>query len=68
MVIKQKENKGRSQQELAKIFGAGKNTKQKADFLAPYEDHFPNDQKRVGVFHFKVIDLLLFDGFKEPDV
>ena len=55
MVIKQNKSEGKSQKELAKIFGVSKtqiqNTlKRKADILAAYEDNLPNDRKRVKIF------------------
>ena len=58
MVIQQKESEGKSQRELAKIFGVSKtqiqNTLQrKADVLAAYDDNLPNDRKRVRIFQFE---------------
>ena len=66
MVIQQKESEGKSQRELAKIFGISKtqiqNTlKRKADVLTAYDDNLPNDQKRVKIFQFEEdIDSLTF--------
>ena len=58
MVIQQKESEGKSQRELAKIFGVSKTQiqktlKRKADVLAAYDDNLPNDRKRVRIFEFK---------------
>ena len=66
MVIQQKESEGKSQRELAKIFGVSKtqiqNTlKRKADVLTAYDNNLPNDQKRVRIFQFEEdIDSLTF--------
>ena len=66
LVIKQKESEGKSQRELAKIFGVSKTQiqstlKRKADVLAAYEDNLPNDRKRIKTFQFEEdIDLLTF--------
>ena len=70
MVIQQKENEGKSQRELAKIFGVSKtqiqNTlKRKANVLAAYDDNLPNDRKRVRIFQFEEdIDSLTFRWFQ----
>ena len=58
MVIQKKESEGKSQRELAMIFGVSKtqiqNTLQrKADVLAAYDDNLPNDRKRVRIFQFE---------------
>ena len=66
MLIQQKESEGKSQRELAKIFGVSKiqiqNTlKRKADVLTTYDDNLPNDRKRVRIFQFEEdIDSLTF--------
>ena len=70
LVIKQKESEGKSQRELAKIFGVSKTQiqstlKRKADVLAAYEDNLPNDRKRIKTFQFEEdIDLLTFRWFQ----
>ena len=70
MVIQQKESEGKSQRELAKIFGVSKtqiqNThKRKADVLTAYDDNLPNDRKRVRIFQFEEdIDSLTFRWFQ----
>ena len=70
MIIQQKENEGKSQRELAKIFGVSKtqiqNTlKRKADVLAAYDDNLPNDRKRVRIFQFEEdINSLTFRWFQ----
>ena len=70
MVIEQKESEGKSQRELAKIFGVSKteieNTlKRKADVLAAYDDNLSNDRKRVRIFQFEeYIDSLTFRWFQ----
>ena len=58
MVIQQKESKGKSQRELAKIFGVSKtqiqNTLKRMDeVLATYDDNLPNDRRRVRTFQFE---------------
>ena len=69
MVIQQQESEGKSQRQLAKIFGVSKtqiqNTlKRKADVLAAYEDNLPNDRMRVRIFQFEDIDSLTFRWFQ----
>ena len=70
VVIKQNENKGKSQRKLAKIFGVSKTQiqstlKRKADVLAAYEDNLLNDRKRVRIFKFEEdIDSLTFRCFQ----
>ena len=58
MVTQQKESKGKSQRELAKIFGVSKtqiqNTLKRMDeVLATYDDNLPNDRRRVRTFQFE---------------
>ena len=62
MVIQQKESEGKSQRELAKIFGVSKtqiqNThKRKADVLTAYDDNLPNDRKSLESFNLKKISI-----------
>ena len=62
MIIQQKESEGKSQRELAKIYGVSKtqiqNTlKRKADVLAAYDDNLPNDWNRVRTFQFEEDDV-----------
>ena len=50
--------KGKSQRELAKIFGVNNTQtqnalKRKANVLAAYDDNLSNDRKRVRIFQFE---------------
>ena len=70
MVIQQKESEGKSQRELAKIFGVSKTQiqstlKREADVLAAYDANLPNDRKRVTIFQFEEdINSLTFRWFQ----
>ena len=70
IVIKQRESEGKLQRELAKVYGVDKTQiqkilKRKTDFLTAYKNNFPNDRKRVGLFHFEEdIDSITFQWFQ----